>query len=216
MPSTHIRRYTSLSAVIDMLMRREIALLDPHLWDDRNDTYFMDLYKSYKGVSGLYGMCCTQAAETYHHWRVFSGGAHGACIKLKRKPFEASLLQMPETRTGEVTYVLLDELDKLGPQDRENLPFLKRFGYGPEKEYRVIATSREPQQKLIKIPLDLAHIETIHLNPWMSVEVFDSVSMLLKGIPGCERIRLSRSSLTDNERWKQAGDRIAAAQTDPR
>ena len=40
-----VRRYTSISAVIDILAREELPLLDPQTWDDRNDRYFMSLYK---------------------------------------------------------------------------------------------------------------------------------------------------------------------------
>jgi len=45
---TFIRRYTSVAALIDILRRREIVLLDPQNWDDRNDRYFMKLYKDKK------------------------------------------------------------------------------------------------------------------------------------------------------------------------
>ena len=65
-----IRRYTSISAVIDMLRRKEISLLDPQNWDDRNDRYFMNLYKDERNIRGLYGLCASRASETYHHWRV--------------------------------------------------------------------------------------------------------------------------------------------------
>jgi len=49
---TFIRRYTSVAALIDILRRREIVLLDPQNWDDRNDRYFMKLYKDKKSLVG--------------------------------------------------------------------------------------------------------------------------------------------------------------------
>lgn len=46
-----IRRYTSIPGVIDTLRRRQLPLLDPQYWDDRNDSYFMRLYKEYRGAN---------------------------------------------------------------------------------------------------------------------------------------------------------------------
>lgn len=48
-----IRRYTSIAAVIDILKRQELPLLNPESWDDRNDRYFMQLYKEAKSIGGL-------------------------------------------------------------------------------------------------------------------------------------------------------------------
>jgi hypothetical protein len=59
-----IRRYISVSAVIDTLRRGEITLLDPQSWDDRNDRYFMSLYKERKKLSGLYALCSVQKRIT--------------------------------------------------------------------------------------------------------------------------------------------------------
>ncbi len=73
----YIRRYLPLSAVIDTLRRRKLALLDPQNWDDRNDRHFMQRYKEAKGLSSLYAMCAAVRHETYYHWRVFTPGAEG-------------------------------------------------------------------------------------------------------------------------------------------
>jgi hypothetical protein len=110
-----VRRYTSISAVIDMLRRKEIALLDPQNWDDRNDRYFMNLYKEERNIKGLYRLCASMASETYHHWRVFTGPADGACVELKRGPLEKALSSKKELRLGEVEYLLFKDLEKQFP-----------------------------------------------------------------------------------------------------
>jgi hypothetical protein len=92
-----IRRYTSISAVIDMLLQRELTILDPQSWDDRNDRYFMALYKDRKTVSALYGLCAAQCSESYHHWRVFTNSADGACVEIRRPPLESALAR-PDVR----------------------------------------------------------------------------------------------------------------------
>jgi hypothetical protein len=125
-----IKRYTSIPGVIDTLRRHQISLLDPQSWDDKNDSYFMRLYKEHCGAKGLYAMCAAMCPETYHHWRVFTGtGYGGACIVLRRNLLEVYLedIKMPEgerVRFGEVEYLKLPEARQLGRQDIERLPFL--------------------------------------------------------------------------------------------
>jgi len=113
----YIRRYTSISAVIDILRRQELSLLDPQSWDDRNDRYFMARYKEKKGLGGLYALCAARCSETYHHWRVFTGTADGACIEIRREPLEKALAKIPGVSFGEINYLRLDEVDKLKRSD---------------------------------------------------------------------------------------------------
>lgn len=134
-----IRRYSSIAATIDILRRKELPLLDPQNWDDRNDRYFMNLYRERKKLGGLYGLCAATCSETYHHWRVFTNAADGACIEIRRQDLEASLDELEGARYGEVEYLKLEEVETLGPNDCDNLPFVKRVGFQPEDEYRIIA-----------------------------------------------------------------------------
>lgn len=41
---TSLRRYTELPCLIDYLQTKELALLNPALWDDRNDSYYIEMY----------------------------------------------------------------------------------------------------------------------------------------------------------------------------
>jgi hypothetical protein len=40
-----LKRYTTLSSALDVLENKRLTLLDPAKWDDRNDTYFIELYR---------------------------------------------------------------------------------------------------------------------------------------------------------------------------
>src|SRR6266849_2421317 len=40
MTGDYIRRYTDLTALIYLLRRRNLTLLDPSSWDDSNDSYY--------------------------------------------------------------------------------------------------------------------------------------------------------------------------------
>jgi len=204
----YVKRYTSISSAIDLLCRKQLALLDPQTWDDRNDRYFMSLYKDYAKASGLYAACFTQSAETYHHWRVFGGGADGACVEFKRTKFEAHIKGNTDIRAGEVEYLLLTQAEKLSDPRPEQLPFMKRAGFEPEDEYRVVAISADPQGPSLALPIDLTLINRITINPWLPDAIYQSVKSVLREIRDCDHIEITRSSLIDSQRWKNAGNQV--------
>ncbi|GAA0624830.1 hypothetical protein GCM10009422_21630 [Brevundimonas kwangchunensis] len=210
-----VRRYTSISAVVHMLRKQELHLLDPQSWDDRNDRYFMALYKEARGAGGLYGLCAAQCSETYHHWRVFTGTADGACVELNRTLMEDALSKLEGIRFGEVDYLKLQEATKLTARDVDRLPFVKREGFKAEEEYRVIAETRERQQPALGIPMPIRWVNAVYLNPWLPQPIADSVKATLRELPGCSKLRVVRSQLIDSGRWKQAGDIVAGKPRQP-
>lgn len=183
--------------------------MDPQTWDDRNDRYFMSLYKAARRRASLYALCGTLANETYHHWRVFTGSSDGACIEIRRLPFEAHLRTLDGVRFGPMDYLKLEEMERLGQTDADRLPFLKRSGFKPENEYRVIADSPDPQGPAMAIPFELEWIGRVHINPWLPAALADSLKATLRSIPGNERLSVTRSRLIENSRWKSAGDIVA-------
>jgi hypothetical protein len=193
---------------LDILRRKELPLLNPESWDDRNDRYFMARYKDAKAVEGLYALCAAQCGETYHHWRVFTGAADGACLEIRRKPLEAALASLPGVRFGEVDYLVLDEVDALTDADVDRLPFVKRHGFTAEEEYRIILESDEPQRAAYSIELPLGMIGRIYLNPWLPKSLAESVIASIRDVPGCSKLSVQRSHLIDSARWKEAGDRV--------
>jgi hypothetical protein len=203
-----IKRYTSISATIDMLRRKELALLDPQNWDDRNDRYFMSLYKDHVKASGLYAACFTQSMDTYHHWRVFTGPSDGLCVEFKREPFERHFKSNPNLRARPVRYLNLGDADRLGTEARDHLPFYKRKGFEPEEEYRVVVVSDKPQQAALGVPIEMSFINKIVINPWLPDTLCESLRATLRSIDQCSRIRIDRSHLIDSLRWKNAGNKV--------
>lgn len=203
-----LKRYTSISAVIDMLCRKELALLDPQTWDDRNDRYFMALYKEYAKAKGLYAACFTQVAETYHHWRVFGGAADGACVEFRRAAFEKHIAGNLDIRAEEVEYFYVKDAENITKGKPDRLPFMKRMGFEPEAEYRVIAKSGDEQAPALALPIDLKLIRQVYINPWLPESIYKSLKSVMSGIEGCGHIKISRSGLIDSQRWKNAGNRI--------
>jgi len=203
-----VRRYTSISAVVHMLRKQELQLLDPQSWDDRNDRYFMALYKETRQLGGLYGLCAAQCSETYHHWRVFTGTSDGACVELNRPLLEEALSALNGVRFGEVDYLKLQAVERLTAADVDRLPFVKREGFMAEEEYRIIAETRERQWPSLGIHMPIRWVNAVYLNPWLPRPIADSVKATLRELPGCSKLRVVRSELIDSGRWKQAGDTI--------
>ncbi|WP_394781924.1 hypothetical protein [Undibacterium sp.] len=105
----YLRRYTDLPALLYLLKEKKITLLDPASWDDSNDSHYLSRYKEKKGLSSVLAVCFSQADETYHHWRVFSGSASGICIRFKREPLLRALHKQQGVMLGEVNYMTLAE-----------------------------------------------------------------------------------------------------------
>jgi len=84
MSERHLRRYTNIPALIYLLRKRSITLLDPRSWTDSNDSYYLTLYRDKKSLKSVLALCFTEVNETYHHWSVFAAGSSGICIRFKR------------------------------------------------------------------------------------------------------------------------------------
>lgn len=104
----------------------------------------MERYKSAKKPEALCALCAARCSETYHHWRVFAGAADGACLGLKRSPLEELLRSLPNVRYGDVDYLMLGAVDQLTPNDIDRIPFIKRYGFAAEEEYRIIIECDKP------------------------------------------------------------------------
>lgn len=203
-----LRRYTELPALIYLLQKRKLTLLDPKLWDDGNDSYFLSLYQQKKNLKTLLALCFTRANETYHHWRIFAGGTGGVCIRFKRKELIDAVKKKAGFRRRIVRYKTLPQIKeaKLAIAD---LPFLKRYAYGHEAEYRLLYESKIKNISSLDVDIPLSCIEGITLSPWIHDNLFDCVRQIVKSINGCDNMKVAKSTLIGNEGWKRAGDTAA-------
>ena len=203
-----LRRYTDLPALLHLLRRRELTLLDPRTWDDRNDAHFMALYKARRELKTVLALCFSQSQETYHHWRVFSSGAAGVCIVFDRERLLQDLHVQPGIRTGAMTYLTLPQL-RGRPLQLDELPVLNRYGFKPETEFRAVYCDGDEERPSLAVPIRLASIRSISLSPWMHGALAESAVQTLRAIEGCARLRVSRSTLISNEQWKRYGSGAA-------
>jgi len=207
MKEQFLRRYTNLPALIYLLKNKKITLLDPNSWDDSNDSHYLSVYKSRKGLETLLALCFTQVAETYHHWKVFADGSSGVCIKFKRADLVSSAEKCAGVRTGEVEYLKLKEAKKRKPTI-DKLPFIKRHAFEDEDEFRVIFESSESYLTKKDIPISLVSIARITLSPWAHPSLTKHVKEVLKSISGCKNLEIVRSTLIGNNEWKTIGGYI--------
>jgi hypothetical protein len=207
-PKEFLKRYTNLPALIHMLTTQKITLLSPNKWDDRNDAHFMNEYKNLCRDKTLLALCFAETSETYHHWRVFSNGMDGVCIDFDKEDLCRELCEYEGVRCARVEYHLISDL-RNKPLKRDTLPFLKRYPYEAEKEFRFIYTDSAKEYETRDFPFDLKLIKRVTINPWMPKPLAKSVKKLICQIPECEKLPVFRSTLTGNTEWQDFVKQVA-------
>jgi hypothetical protein len=99
-----LRRYTSFSATVQLPRSKELTLLNPSKWDDRNDAYFLAQYARRKKLNAVLAACFAKVGETYHHWKVFSHGLDGVCIEFHGDKLRRALKPHKGISFGDVKY----------------------------------------------------------------------------------------------------------------
>ncbi len=202
------RRYTNLAALIHMLSTKTITLLNPATWEDRNNSYFMAEYKRRIKAKTVLAACFAETKETFHHWKVFSGGSDGVCVVFRKTELLEELDKNPKVLMSEIDYKSIDQLKLDQVIITSKLPFTKRLAYEDEREYRVVYSDslKEIQYKSFEIKLNW--IDRVIFSPWFSEKLQKTVGRTLRTIEGCGKIELKRSTIIDNETWKKAASGI--------
>jgi len=209
-----VHRYTDLPVLFYTLQKRRLKFLDPQSWDDKNDSYFLSLYRKSKELSCLLALCFSATNETYHHWKVFANGSGGVRVSFDKQRLVKLVNEYEGFRCGMVRYRRLNQLNEGAPKIQE-LPFLKRDPYRHEEEFRIIFQSRTFEQKPIYIHLPLTLIQGISLSPWLNERLVAPVISMIKKIDGCENLKIHKSTLISNELWKSYGDEALGLEPSP-
>jgi hypothetical protein len=205
MATPDLRRYTELPSLIDMLVHRRLTLLDPSSWDDKNDSYFLSLYREKRKLKSVLALCFTRAGETYHHWRVFAPGSAGVCVQFDATKLMASCMSSVDGMRAETVQYLT--LPKIRAKRLEigALPFLKRAAFETEDEIRMLWESDIEEKKSLPVPFRLDAIKRITLSPWVHPILGTQVIGLLRTIEGCGKIKFVKSTLIGNAEWMERG-----------
>jgi hypothetical protein len=198
-----LRRYTQLPSLIYMLREKKLTLLNPSSWDDKNDSYFLEQYKSKRKLKTVLALCFSTARETYHHWNIFAGGSAGVCIQFKRDGLLEAIKGWEGVHHKEVSYLRIDENRRLKVKE---LPFTKRFPFQDESELRIIYESKAQKKSTHDVEIPLSSISRINLSPWLPELLKEHVKKTLCTIKDCSELNIARSTLISNERWKRMGE----------
>lgn len=205
MGAASLRRYTNIASVLHILRNRYVTLLNPALWDDRNDAYYLAQYKQRKQVLSVLALCFTRAPETYHHWRVFSSGGDGLCVEFNEARLIEAVAKDKSIVGRNVIYKEIREVTA-NPVKTEDLPFLKRIPYRDEQEFRLLYSSQTEEKEFHPLTIPIAAISRITLSPWMAGPLAEAVKDTLKELPGCKATKVYQSTLVENGRWKRAAN----------
>lgn len=91
----------------------------------------------------------------------------------------------------------------------ERLPFVKRFGFGDEKELRVVYTSAKRELSTKEVPIPMDAIRRVVLNPWLHEALAEPVTEMFQRMAGKHDITVIQSSLIDSPSWRRFADGYA-------
>lgn len=208
MKDDFLKRYTNVPALIYLLTHSAITLLDPKSWDDKNDSYYLSIYKSEKSLKTVLAICFTQTSERYHHWSVFAGGSSGVCITFKRNELIKAVDRVSGASYESLTYLTLKAMRRKDIPP-EKLPFIKRHGFKDECEFRIIYESEKASLLIKDIKIPLSSIEKITFSPWIPKALATAMEKTIRTINGCEKLEIIRSTLVDNAEWKEFANNAA-------
>jgi hypothetical protein len=196
-----LNRFTTLPILLDLLERKMLTLLNPELWDDKNDSAVILAYKQKTGIKNLFAVCMSHGDETVHHWKTFSNGTSGCVIEFDAEKLFAVIDEIPNLRHEKVVYRKLSDVEsKDAVIDVDKMPFTKRWPYRCEEEYRIIATDDSDNQ-FFDIPITLDMIRRITISQQMPEPVYKTIKNYLKAAKGDPQRKVNRSTLYENKRW---------------
>ena len=160
----------------------------------------------------MLALCMTATRERSHHWTHFAPGTTGVCVEFDGPGLSQWAGDISRMQCRSVTYRTIKAMETTCPQ-RPTLPFLKRYAYVDEQEFRLLYGDDAvgPDEKWFE--LDLQLIQRITINPWLEEndanEVRKRINARLKRLKS--DIRVQRSLLLENKRWKQLATRAGNA-----
>lgn len=133
------------------------------------------------------------------------GRTSGVCLEFDKDMLVHSICQTPGIRCGSVKYPQMKHLRQAHPSTKD-LPFVKRYPFQDEREFRIILEDAKPMLDARDVPFDPHALLKVTINPWMPRAVFESVKAHLMAIDGWSHLSIGRTTLVDNDEWKSFAD----------
>ncbi len=161
----------------------------------------MTAYKGKKKFKSVLALCFSQAAETYHHWKVFASGSDGVFVEFeKRRLLDA--IASPYIQAKPISYVPIGRL-RTHPPTLDELPFSKRLAYQDEDEFRIVYTSKTEKVETKAFEFPSGALERVMVNPWLPEPLVETIRQVINSIPGCEVLEVAQSRVTDSPAWRK-------------
>lgn len=158
-----LNRYMSISTMFTTIKTRKMQFSDPSRWKDRNDTEILDLYKQNKLLDSLYVLCFSQESETVSYWADYADNYRGCCVQFDKESLLNSIKDLNLIFSREVHYLSMKELNSKQIIPVKDLPFIKRWPYRAENEYRIVTVDgSEPNPS---IPICMNWIKKVTIGP---------------------------------------------------
>ena len=149
----------------------------------------------------MLALCFFLEAERYHHWRIYASGMDGVCIEFDGGRLLSALEATCHVRHRAVNYRKLGEMKSSLP-DIDELPFLKRYAYEDEHEYRIIYVSTDQLLDKRDCKIDRSCIRKVVLSPWVPDDLAASLSDTLCEVSGRADLPIHKSQLVNHEACK--------------
>lgn len=197
-----LRRYTNLPSTLHILQEKCLTLLSPNSWDDKNDAFFISTFKKRIKAKSVLALCFSQTRQTYHHWRVFSGESDGVCLEFDQAKL-LKAIKKDDRFTGDSVKYRKIRNRRMKTLTKDELPFVKRYPYKDEKEFRILFIDEDEACDTKRIDIPLNCINRITLSPWMPRDLVEVVKQTIKSISGCQKLEVYRSTIIETETWKR-------------
>lgn len=197
-PIIRLNRYTTLPILLDILQRKKLTLLNPNLWEDRNDAEIINEYKLRKKITSVFALCFSHDDETIHHWKTYANGPSGCVIEFDAEKLFEVLDAVAGIKHGKVLYKKMNDV-RSSMIEVDEIPFTKRWPYRCEEEYRILYETKEKMDFFeVDIPLDA--IRKVTISQQMPKQIYATIKSYLQD-SGKNKGRISHSTLYENTIW---------------
>ena len=189
-------------------------------------------------MKSLLALCFTSASERFHLWHVFGpkrerrslrgvgqplgcdpydGSSPLARIAVRIRFDRSQLIEAIRNHTGviwsDIDYKTHEQLKALAntrtmSDPIAKLPFIKRYGFRDESEFRIIYESKTASVSKTSIPIPISCINRIIFSYKLNYRVYRAIRSALRSMDGCQDLDIRRSNLTESKRWKAAGEEV--------
>ena len=220
-----LRHYTSLPRLIEILSEKQIPMMNPAFWIDKNDAFSVN-----ESSDSAVGVICFSDTEQElsHMWENYAKRGIGVCVLFYKEGIKKLINGKNNYKLNKITYlrfkknkdtwVLYDENVKFKIKEKSELAFVKRIPYCEEHEYRLAFFSDQNRKicgnvvSFLQINFSLKDlIHEIYLSPFLDKEQEKDVKCLLEAyLKECKlsEIKVKISKMAEDVRWRNAIRRL--------